>query len=243
MNDPLYFAWPFSQIVVERIGWMLVHSLWQFALVALLAGALVQAMRHRSAGMRYGVLVVAMTVSVAAPVATWLLLPSDDPATVANRVENIAPEPDFTAAIDPEPNATRGASDAMLASEEAIELPVPDLAASSVATKTRTALSPEPAAIIETAPPWPDRVEDLVAAVAGVDRSGLEHGSFRLCDSAVARLAHLTAFAAQWECRPCRTKSWPRCSESQIGSVCPARCDCCNRRWLKCRSLSVISGR
>ena len=31
---------------VERLGWVLVHSLWQFALVALLAGAIVRALRR-----------------------------------------------------------------------------------------------------------------------------------------------------------------------------------------------------
>ena len=37
---------------VERLGWVLVHSLWQFALMALLAGVTVQAMRRRSAALR-----------------------------------------------------------------------------------------------------------------------------------------------------------------------------------------------
>ncbi len=147
MNDPFYIAWPFSQIVVERIGWVLVHSLWQFTLVALLAGVLVRAMRRSSAGMRYGVLVVAMTLSVAAPVVTWLLLPSEDPASVVNRVENIAPE---------------GASDVMLASEAAIELPTPVPAALSLAAKTRSAPSPQPSAFTETAPSWSDRVKTLL---------------------------------------------------------------------------------
>jgi hypothetical protein len=61
---------------VERLGWVLVHSLWQFALAALLAGAIVRAMRRSSSAARYGVLVVAMAVSVAAPMATWMLQPS-----------------------------------------------------------------------------------------------------------------------------------------------------------------------
>ena len=40
----------------DRIGWVLVHSLWQFALVALLAMALHRALRRRSAITRYSVL-------------------------------------------------------------------------------------------------------------------------------------------------------------------------------------------
>ena len=35
--------------MVERLGWVLVHSLWQFALVALVAGTVVRAMRRYSA--------------------------------------------------------------------------------------------------------------------------------------------------------------------------------------------------
>ncbi len=79
MNALLAFAWPFSTSVVERLGWVLVHSLWQFALVALVAGVAVRAMRRNSATARYGVLVSAMALLVVAPVATWMLLPSDAP--------------------------------------------------------------------------------------------------------------------------------------------------------------------
>jgi len=57
---------------VERIGWVLVHSLWQFALAALAAIVLQRALQRRSAGLRYGVLLVVMAIMVAIPVATWL---------------------------------------------------------------------------------------------------------------------------------------------------------------------------
>ncbi|HEY2249781.1 MAG TPA: hypothetical protein VGH74_01925, partial [Planctomycetaceae bacterium] len=72
------FAWPFSDAVVERLGWILVHSLWQFTLVALLAAAIVRALRRSSAKLRYLVLVVAMGVSVGVPVLTWMLQPVDE---------------------------------------------------------------------------------------------------------------------------------------------------------------------
>jgi hypothetical protein len=74
-----------SADVVERLGWVLVHSVWQFALIALLAGALVRALRQYSAATRYGVLVVAMAMLVATPFVTWLLMPNDVP-THRNRV-------------------------------------------------------------------------------------------------------------------------------------------------------------
>jgi hypothetical protein len=79
MSVPLAFEWPIAEAVVERLGWVLVHSLWQFALVALLAVVTVQALRRRSAATRYGVLVVALALLVAAPVATWILQPGAAP--------------------------------------------------------------------------------------------------------------------------------------------------------------------
>src|SRR5271157_3130656 len=56
----------------DRIGWMLVHSLWQFTLVALAAIILRRALQRCSAATRYGALLTAMIIMVAAPVATWL---------------------------------------------------------------------------------------------------------------------------------------------------------------------------
>jgi hypothetical protein len=78
-------TFPIPTAVVERLGWVLVHSAWQFALVALLAGVIVRAMRRNSAATRYGVLVVAMAASVAAPVATWVLQPGDVPDRSASQ--------------------------------------------------------------------------------------------------------------------------------------------------------------
>lgn len=60
----------------DRIGWVLVHSLWQFALVALAAVALQLSLRRCSAVARYYWLLAAMSLLVAAPMATWFSLPS-----------------------------------------------------------------------------------------------------------------------------------------------------------------------
>src|SRR5262245_57546531 len=89
MTGLLGTAWPLSESVVERLGWVLVHSLWQFALVALLAGAWGRALRRHSATTRYGVLVVAMAVSLAAPLATWRLQPDNAPDRSAGRDDSI----------------------------------------------------------------------------------------------------------------------------------------------------------
>ena len=63
---------------VEQIGWVLVHSLWQFTLVALLAGGLRWALRRRSAATRYAALLAAMLIIVAMPAATWFVIGSVD---------------------------------------------------------------------------------------------------------------------------------------------------------------------
>lgn len=60
--------------LVERLGWVLVHSLWQFALVALLAGVISRAMRRSSSATRYGVHVLAMGVMIITTLVTWLVL-------------------------------------------------------------------------------------------------------------------------------------------------------------------------
>ncbi|MFN0130745.1 MAG: M56 family metallopeptidase [Verrucomicrobiales bacterium] len=108
-----------SADVVERLGWVLVHSVWQFALIALLAGAMVRALRQYAAATRYGVLVVAMSMSVAAPVVTWLLMPSDVP-THRNRVAfSVSSLPD---ALDRGNEATEFSSDPTLERDSRREL-------------------------------------------------------------------------------------------------------------------------
>src|SRR5258706_5765398 len=85
MNALLALDWPFSESIVERLGWTLVQSLWQLALVGLLAAVTIRALRQSSAAMRYGALVVAMAVSVLVPLATWMLQPVAAPDHSLNR--------------------------------------------------------------------------------------------------------------------------------------------------------------
>jgi beta-lactamase regulating signal transducer with metallopeptidase domain len=76
---------------VERIGWTLVHSLWQFTLLSLAAIVLQRLLTGRAATTRYATLLVAMSMMVAAPLATWFSLgPADAPLSAAalNSVEN-----------------------------------------------------------------------------------------------------------------------------------------------------------
>ncbi len=69
----------------DRIGWVLVHSLWQFAVVAVAAVVLQWSLHRCTAVTRYRTLLAAMCVLVVLPFATWFWLgPIDTPAeTVA----------------------------------------------------------------------------------------------------------------------------------------------------------------
>lgn len=82
-----------SSVAVERLGWTLVHFVWEGAAVALLLGVALAAMRRRSAGARYVGSCLAMIVLAAAPVVTFVLTPVDrrEVATVGAKPIPLAP--------------------------------------------------------------------------------------------------------------------------------------------------------
>ncbi len=151
----------FSGTVVERLGWVLVHSLWQFALVALLAGIAVRAMWRSSAASRYGVLLVAMMAMVGAVPATWMFLPID----VADRsASQAAPAPaQESAAITnanhadevPLPTNSNSATDSI------VEGPTPEFWAAGAAPQVRPAAVSPAVPDVQPAPLPPVR-SDLV---------------------------------------------------------------------------------
>ncbi len=67
---------------IERMGWVLIHSLWQFALLAAVAFVLQWAMRRVSAAARYIALLTMLGIVVAAPFVTWGFLPAEAPQPV-----------------------------------------------------------------------------------------------------------------------------------------------------------------
>ena len=79
MNTILAWQRPFSadlEIAIERLGWVLVHSLWQFFIVVLITFFMLRVMQRSSATARYGFLVGVMGIMVTIPIATWMILPS-----------------------------------------------------------------------------------------------------------------------------------------------------------------------
>ena len=89
-----------STPLVERLGWVLIHSVWQFTLVGLLAAVVIRLMRGNSARARYGVLVVLLLVAVCFPVATWLQQPQF-PVQVADTLNSVAVETTDSAMAPP----------------------------------------------------------------------------------------------------------------------------------------------
>jgi len=90
-----------SHPLVVRLGWSLLHSVWQGVFVALALGIALFLLRKRSPNARYAVSCAALAVMVALPVATfWVMTPSEPNSSEAV----LAPVPAST------PTATQGAS-------------------------------------------------------------------------------------------------------------------------------------
>ncbi len=68
----------------QRIGWTLVHSVWQFALIAMLLAVGLQVLRGRSSHLRYGFMLVALCAMPIAATATFCVV---DSAIVATKSE------------------------------------------------------------------------------------------------------------------------------------------------------------
>ena len=78
-------------VSITQIGWLLVHSLWQLALLAVLALTLQRALQRRSASTRYLVLLTALALMVAAPIGTWVSQSPGEGRSVAARfIANIS---------------------------------------------------------------------------------------------------------------------------------------------------------
>ncbi len=86
MNAVSVFGLPVSETTIDRLGWVLVHSLWQFTLVALLAAVVMRVMRRSSADARCGVLIGLLVLSIVFPIVTWTLQ-SAEPAIATAHLE------------------------------------------------------------------------------------------------------------------------------------------------------------
>src|SRR5687767_14264207 len=85
-----------SDPMVQRLGWVLVHSLWEGALVALLLARALHLLRRRSPDARYALSCAALALLAALPVLNFVLVPRvHPPTTVTATLSNagaLAPE-------------------------------------------------------------------------------------------------------------------------------------------------------
>src|SRR5437660_799074 len=68
---------PLSAAFIDRLGWVLVHSIWQFACLAMVVAIFQRATQRLSAAVRYSALLVALAAMIAIPMATWVLMPQE----------------------------------------------------------------------------------------------------------------------------------------------------------------------
>ncbi len=162
MNAFRTVEWLFTETVVERLGWVLVHSLWQFALVALLTGVIVRNMRRSSAATRHGVLVIALAVSVAVPLGTWMFLQGNVPPDHSFSRSILTVDHGANAAISPEADATRLPSDLNFASHPEPEASTSDHAVPSVASEALRVDSPSNPAVVQSGPSWSEQVATVL---------------------------------------------------------------------------------
>ncbi|MBW8016747.1 MAG: M48 family metalloprotease [Planctomycetes bacterium] len=99
-----------TQAIVQRLGWMLVHFVWQAATVALVLAILLKMLRKSSPNLLYIVACLGLVAVVAGPVVTMNLIPVDETylpveAAVATALD---PEPvaDISAPVEIEPSAS-----------------------------------------------------------------------------------------------------------------------------------------
>ncbi|MCA9173020.1 MAG: M48 family metalloprotease [Planctomycetales bacterium] len=76
---------------VQQLGWLLVHSLWQFIVIAAMAWWLNSGLRRSSARARYWCLLACLTLMVAVTATTWWLMPPTRAAAAAMPSASIAP--------------------------------------------------------------------------------------------------------------------------------------------------------
>ncbi len=86
-----------SQEIIERLGWTLVHFVWQGVSVVILLAIILKALRKSSANLRYIIACFALSLMVLAPVVTMRLVPvSTDNVIISNSGKCRQSCPDFS---------------------------------------------------------------------------------------------------------------------------------------------------
>lgn len=135
----------FDSPIVFRLGWTLLHFVWEGALIALMLAALLAVLRRRGAPSRYIACITALLLLAIAPMVTFLLTPSRGPTRLASTPVSITQSP---------PIDLLNASPVHKTSQVAIPVvspsPAPHTSAKSPSTSTPKAIPPAPAATTTT---------------------------------------------------------------------------------------------
>ncbi len=161
-------------LVVESLGWTILHFVWQGGVVAAVLYGLLAAARRASPQVRYGLACGALLVAVAAfgGTLTWQLEFARPAGAVLVAAAESPPEPIVEAAL-PASVAPLAVSPGEIESAGTIELPL------------------EPADLLAaSAEPWPERLRPWLPLVDAMWAAGVALLSLRLCVSwqAVRRL-------------------------------------------------------
>lgn len=89
-----------SELVAD-LGWTLVHSLWQIALVALVLEIALRSLRHMSANAKYGLSVAALVIAFTFPGITFIQLSANSPAAVSNHAAGSSVARHGTRGVEP----------------------------------------------------------------------------------------------------------------------------------------------
>ncbi len=98
-----------SEAWVERLGWTLVHFLWQGSFIALVYAAARRVVAHKSSSNgRYLLACAALAAMMAAPLATWRLMQQPDASPgAAYQIRSIPPAPTTAVAAASLPDSVR----------------------------------------------------------------------------------------------------------------------------------------
>lgn len=185
--------------VIERLGWALLHSVWQGLAVATVLALCLPLLRRRSARASYGACCGALLLSVFLPAMTFCILPeSQTPSSVPlasmpERSQPVAAEP--TPAARPIPSMANVplddfARDGFDRARKEQSRTAPSAGQQASIAQPAKRISPSKSPAQASSPPpsfpaasWTDRGAALAqtsqstVAMAGLDRSGLERGS------------------------------------------------------------------
>lgn len=142
---------------IDRLGWMLVHSVWQFTLLALAAAVLLWILKKQTAAIRYGGLLLLLSLTIAAPIATWCWLVSESPAPIVEEAQPAqeVPEPPPTVVPQMEHAVTPLAQEPVLVNDDPPPIPAePDNVVEVPHVHEELAIVGWPAVVASYLRPW-----------------------------------------------------------------------------------------